>query len=706
MKIDGRKMHHEYAQSIFTYTEKQLTKYRRPGNGKLLRSPFPVPPFSGYTVAMSFQLDPFQLQAIEWIEKEHSLLVSAPTGSGKTLIAEKAVEKALSRGEQVIYTAPIKALSNQKFRDFQERFGKETVGILTGDVSINSGAPLLIMTTEIYRNSLFENSERIQKIGWVIFDEVHYLDDPQRGTVWEEALLFTPPEIRILALSATIPNVQELADWIRQIHQRPIAVIEESHRPVPLHFLFQCQGKILTNTKSLRKEGYLQRDNWQLSMRERRRGWQPPRARPNRLNDIIKHLINEDQLPAIYFAFGRKRTAQLAWEVAHFDLMREAERREIRALYDELLARYDLAGDKTAEEIRPLVEQGIAYHHAGMLPTLKEVIERLFTSRLIKLIFTTETFALGINMPARTVIFDELEKFYGTGFKALTTRDFFQMAGRAGRRGMDPEGFVYCRIYPSDIAFPEVERILYGKPEPVRSQLNATYATLLNLYKMLGNKLLEIYPRSFHFFQSSKRKRDEGLDLLKNKLALLQEMGYITDQGTTDTQGVLTVKGEFAASIFGFELLLTEMYTDGALEQLDEAKLNVFLAGLIFEPRKNDEAPRLNKEHGELLKTTQHYHHMIFKWESNFRVTPRTKPPHFHLARAIEAWTQGKDFEKICQLTSEDEGSLVRYIRMVIQLLREIANSPHASEGLKAKARRARQLIDRDVVDAEKQLRI
>ncbi|MFA5159795.1 MAG: DEAD/DEAH box helicase [Candidatus Omnitrophota bacterium] len=654
---------------------------------------------------MSFQLDPFQLQAIEWIEKEHSLLVSAPTGSGKTLIAEKAVEKALSRGEQVIYTAPIKALSNQKFRDFQERFGKETVGILTGDVSINPGAPLLIMTTEIYRNSLFENAERIQKIGWVIFDEVHYLDDAQRGTVWEEALLFTPPEIRILALSATIPNVQELAAWIRQIHQRPIAVIEETHRPVPLHFLFQCQGKILTNTKSLRKEGYLQRDNWQLSIRERRRGFQPPRARPNRLHDILKHLINEDQLPAIYFAFGRKRTAMLAWEVTHFDLMRDAERREIRALYDELLARYDLAGDRTAEEIRPLIEQGIAYHHAGMLPTLKEIIERLFTSRLLKLIFTTETFALGINMPARTVVFDELEKFYGTGFKPLTTRDFFQMAGRAGRRGMDPEGFVYCRIHPSDIAFPEVERILYGSPEPVRSQLNAAYATLLNLYRTLGHRLLEIYPRSFHFFQSSKRKRDEGLELLKNKLALLQEMGYITDQGTTETQGMLTVKGEFAASVFGYELLLTEMYTDGALEQLDESKLNVFLAGLIFEPRKNDEAPRLGKDHGELLKMTQHYHRMIHKWESNFRITPHTKPPYFHLARPIEAWTQGKDFEKICQLTSEDEGSLVRYIRMVIQLLREIANAPHASEGLKAKARRARELIDRDVVDAEKQLR-
>lgn len=647
---------------------------------------------------MEFQLDPFQLKAIEWIEKEHSLLVSAPTGSGKTLIAETAIEKTLARQEEIIYTAPVKALSNQKFRDFQNHFGADRVGILTGDVSINPGAPILIMTTEIYRNSLFENEARIKKIGWVIFDEVHYLDDIERGTVWEEALLFTPPEIRILALSATIPNVQELATWIQSIHARPIAVIEENHRPVPLHFLFQCQGKIFTNTKSLRKEGYFQRDNWQMTPRERRRGFRPPRTRPNRLHDLIQDLMNRDQLPAIYFAFGRKKTVTLAWEAARFDFLKDKERHEVRKLFDELVTRYDLAGEKSAEEIRPLVEQGIAYHHAGMLPTLKEVIERLFTSRLIKLIFTTETFALGINMPARTVIFDELEKFYGTGFKPLTTRDFFQMAGRAGRRGMDSEGFVYCRIYPSDIPFPEVERILYGKPEAVRSQFNAAYATLLNLYQTLGPKLLEIYPRSFHYFQSSRRKREQGLELLKNKLALLQEMGYLSDSG-------LTPKGSFAASIFGYELLLTEMYTDGALEKLDEAKLNVLLAGLIFEPRKGDEPPHLGKDHGDLLKLTQHYHHMIYKWESHFRISPHTKQPYFHLSRAIEAWTHGQTFDKVCRLTPEDEGSLVRYMRMVIQLLRELANTSCAPETLKAKARRARELMDRDVVDAEKQLR-
>lgn len=646
-----------------------------------------------------FVLDPFQQQAIEWIEKDHSLLVSAPTGSGKTLIAEKAVEKALSRKKNVIYTAPIKALSNQKFRDFQERFGTDQVGILTGDVAINPGAPLLIMTTEIYRNSLLENSERIKNTGWVIFDEVHYMDDYERGTVWEEAILFTPPEIRILALSATIPNVQELASWMQTAHDRPIAVIEETKRPVPLHFFYQCQGKFFTNLKSLRKEGYYSRDSWELSPRERRRGFRQMRAKPNRLNELLDHLIREDRLPAIYFAFSRKRTAYLAWEIAHYELLNKHERAKVTEIFDELCKKYDLTEERSAQDIRPLVEQGIAYHHAGMLPTLKEVIERLFTSRLIKLIFTTETFALGINMPARTVIFDELEKFYGTGFKTLTTRDFYQMAGRAGRRGMDPEGFVYCRILPHDIPFPQVERIIFGKPEPVRSQFNAAYATLLNLYRDLGEDLLEIYPKSFHYFQSSRRMRDDGFDLIRNKLSLLKELNYIQD-------GKLTEKGEFASSIFGYELLLTEMYQDKVLEGFDETRLNVFLMGLIFEPRKGvDEPPKLSPRNEELLKLIQHYHRILHKKEQVYRIRPYTKPPHFHLAKAVESWTQGEPFDRVTRHSSEDEGSLVRYLRMVIQLLREIMHAPHASDDVRKKAASARKLIDRDVVDAEKQLR-
>ena len=278
---------------------------------------------------MDFKLDPFQKEAIDWIEKEHSVLVSAPTGAGKTLIAEYATDKALSRNEQIIYTSPIKALSNQKFRDFTASYGNDKVGILTGDVSLNPDAPIVIMTTEIYRNSLFESRDRIDKIGWVIFDEVHYLDDVERGTVWEESLLFTPNEIRILALSATIPNIQELAEWIRLVHERPIAVVRHDERPVPLHFYFQCQGNIIGDMKKLKQEGYLNRDNWRLSRRERRRGFRPMRAKPNRLDHLLEHLRREQKLPVIYFAFGRKRTVSLAEEASRFDFLTNEERKMI-----------------------------------------------------------------------------------------------------------------------------------------------------------------------------------------------------------------------------------------------------------------------------------------------------------------------------------------------------------------------------------------
>ena len=647
---------------------------------------------------MSFELDPFQKEAIGWIEQECSVLVSAPTGSGKTLIAEKAIEKALSRNESVIYTAPIKALSNQKYRDFRSQYGEERVGILTGDVAINIDAPILIMTTEIYRNSLFENLNRIKKVGWVIFDEVHYLDDPERGTVWEEAILFTPAEIRILALSATVPNVKELCEWIRLVHHRQIEIVEETHRPVPLHFLFQCQGIMMESMKRLRAEGYFNREDWKISNRERRRGFRPMRAKPNRLDHLLQHLIDKQKLPAIYFVFGRKRAETLAVEASQFNFLTPLEYKEIVQLYDSLIGRYDLKEERSVEDLRPLIKQGIAYHHAGMLPTLKEVVEQLFTSKLIKMIFTTETFALGINMPARTVVFDELEKFYGTGFRTLTTRDFYQMAGRAGRRGLDERGFVYVRTYPNDIPFREVERILYGKPEPIRSQLNTTYATLLNLYRDLGRELLNIYPNTFHHYQSSHHRREEGHQLIVRKLNLLEEMGCFDGSR-------LTFKGEFAASLFGYELLLSEMHNDGRLDELDEVCLNVLLSGLVFEPRKGDHLLKLSSRNEGILREIERYFRKIYKLEAKFRIYPHIKPPYFHMSQVVEAWTRGEGFEKLLRFTAADEGELVRHFRMIIQLLKDLLNAPHTSQRLHETALHAMRLINRDVVDAEKQLR-
>ena len=655
------------------------------------------------------QYDPFQLKAIQAVDEEKSVLVSAPTGAGKTAIAEYAIVKALSRNERVIYTSPIKALSNQKYRDFSTLYPGQ-VGILTGDVTLNADSPLVIMTTEIYRNQLFEDPERLKNTSWVIFDEVHYLDDPERGTVWEEAIMFSPPQVRFLALSATAPNIEELADWIRSILDHPIEVIIESHRPVPLVHYFQCQGLILDDPRALRREGYLGRDIWPRHHREdfsshgrksfqRRGGYQQfLRAKPNRMDDLVRHITQEKRLPCLYFSFGRKRTEELAWEQEKHDFLSADEKKKVETLFEELCRRYDLSHEPSAVDMRRLVSRGIAFHRAGMLPTLKEVIEQLFTSKLIKFIFTTETFALGINMPAKTVVFDELRKFYGTGFGFLRTRDFFQMAGRAGRRGMDEAGFVYSRVNPHELPFPTLQRILYGKPEPIESQFNSCYATLLNLYAQFGSKLLEIYPRSFHFYQSNKKHRQRKAASMESKLELLREMGYLAGEK-------LSLKGHFASWMYGYELMLSEMLDEGYLETLDEIKLSALLAALVFEPRKNQICGELSPNLQSVQKKTVQTLKKILLKEAAHKVYPPTKDAHFHLAAALEAWMAGATFSEIQRHTIADEGEIVRYFRMVIQLLRQLKHAPRVSEHLKKTAGQALDKINRGLVDAEKQLR-
>ncbi|MFH0739020.1 MAG: DEAD/DEAH box helicase, partial [Candidatus Omnitrophota bacterium] len=440
--------------------------------------------------------DPFQQEAIDYINQGLSVIVSAPTGAGKTVIAEHVISNSLKSGERVIYTAPIKALSNQKFRDFQKEY-MDAIGILTGDVSLNPDAPVLIMTTEILRNKILDEPQSLNEYSWVIFDEVHYIDNPERGTVWEESLIFLPRHMNILCLSATIPNIKQLAEWVSKIHEKPVKTVIEEKRPVPLHFLFQYQNEVLDNINKLKR----------MSL-----------GRANRISTLINYIRQNEGLPCIYFVFGRRRAEELAQELYGYNFLNNKEKAQITSLYDDLCLRFDLKDDLTAQEMYALIQRGIAYHHAGMLPTLKEVIERLFTSRLLKVIFTTETFALGINMPSRSVIFDDLRKFYGHYMRNLKTRDFYQMAGRAGRRGMDKEGFVYCRINPRRISYEEVNRTIYGGPEEVRSQLNTSYATILSLYQKYKEELYDIYPLSLHYFQSRKNEQRDALRLIEAKL--------------------------------------------------------------------------------------------------------------------------------------------------------------------------------------------
>lgn len=637
--------------------------------------------------------DEFQKQAIEYINQGNSVIVSAPTGAGKTVIAEHVIADCLKKGVKVIYTAPIKALSNQKFREFQET-SPDKVGILTGDVTLNAHAPVLIMTTEIFRNKILEEKSNLHEYAWIIFDEIHYLDDYERGTVWEESLIFLPDHMNVLGLSATIPNIHELTRWLESIHHRPVKVVIEEKRPVPLHVAYQCQGKIYDDVQKMAKQGYKSAD-----YRHGRRGRLPKFAHvhPNKSTELIQYLEEEDLLPCIYFVFSRKRTEYLAEEMMPFDFLSPTEKKEVSDLYAELCERFEVAGEPSAEKLRPFIERGIGYHHAGMLPTLKEVVERIFTSRLLKVIFTTETFALGINMPARTVIFDELRKFYGKGHAVLKTRDFYQMAGRAGRRGIDPEGFVFCRVNPHYIAPEEVQKVVFSKPEKVYSQFNAAYATVLNLYNTHGEKLYDIYPKSFHHFQVRPYLRRKALRALEAKVNVLKEMGQIAGEQ-------ITVKGEFASKVYGYELMLSEMFEQGILEGLSARQLAILSLAVVYEPRKNTSKPELSQEVRELETLTRKVKRAVYKVEKRAGIKELSKRCYFHLSPAMDAWLSGASFDDALAMVDADEGEMVRFFRMSIQIMREILEAP-VSDGLREKIRDVIQAINRDVIDSEKQLR-
>ncbi|MCD5391026.1 DEAD/DEAH box helicase [candidate division NPL-UPA2 bacterium] len=641
-------------------------------------------------------MDRFQREAIRHVKAGHSVLVSAPTGSGKTLIAERVIEECIKRDLGIIYTSPIKALSNQKFRDFSKLY-ENRVGIVTGDVSLNPDAQILIMTTEIFRNRLLDGSQRMVEHGWIIFDEIHYLDDPERGTVWEESIMQLPPHMKILALSATVPNAEEIARWISSIHQTPIYIVEEKNRPVPLKFFYQCNNKILNHINELNRF----RSHFHGGFRRTRR--QPMRRHPshltgNRLSTLINYISERGYIPCLYFTFSRKRCENLAHKLSDCNFLTGIEREKVVALFKSLLERFDLVHERSALEMSELIKRGIAFHHAGMLPTLKEVVERLFTSRLIKVMFTTETFALGVNMPARSVIFDELRKTYGTCFSELRVRDFYQMAGRAGRRGMDDCGFVFSRVNPNFITIEKIKNIIFAEPEEVISQFNNTYATVLHLYERLKDNLFKTYPRSLHYFQSSPGERRKAQGLLMRKVDLLKEMGYIAE-------GKLTEKGRLASCLYGYELPLAELYQQGYLDELSVTGLNILISGLVFESRKNQAPPKLSRIAMDIKKVARLNSLRIFSLEKKFKVYPYSKKPHFHAAPAIEAFSQGMDFSKLYRITDIDEGELVRVFRMVIQVLRELCQAPTITSTLKQKARGAIGLINRDVIDAEKQLR-
>jgi len=645
-------------------------------------------------VGGEFKLDRFQREAIRYARKNYSVIVSAPTGAGKTLVAEYIIEDCIKNNRGVVYTAPIKALSNQKYRDFSKKYPQK-VGILTGDVGIEKDASILIMTTEIFRNDILLNPDGFKNREWVIFDEIHYLDDVERGTVWEEAIILLPKHMKMLALSATIYNIEEFAGWLRAIHNFPVKVIVEDKRPVPLHFFFQCNNQIYSSLKELKQANLLRKTE---RKKDSRRENVYINIKPNKIFTLINYLKEKDNLPCIYFSFSRRRCEELASEVYHYNFLQKEEKGKIVEIFGDLINKFNIQNDSHLNFLYSLITRGIAYHHAGLLPTLKEIIERLFTTGLIKLIFTTETFALGINMPARSTVFDTLSKFYGRYHSYLKTRDFYQMAGRAGRRGIDKEGYVFSRVNPKYIDMQSLERIIYGDYEPIISQLRSCYATILNLYKLMGERLFEIYPLSFHFYQANNFQKKEVLNLLKNKLFLLKHLGYITE-------GEITWKGDVASRVYSFELPVGELYERKFLEELSELNLFITVCALTYEPRKGERRPRLSKGVKRLKRELDQFSKEIHRVERTFSIYPLSKKFYFHLAEVAGAWFEGTEFYNLKKFSFIDEGEIVRYFRMAIQVLRELISSPAISIRLKSKIKNCLRKVNRDVVDAEKQLR-
>ncbi|KAM3847414.1 superkiller complex protein 2 isoform 2-T2 [Vipera latastei] len=485
-----------------------------------------------------FEPDVFQKQAILHLEKHDSVFVAAHTSAGKTVVAEYAIALSQKHMTRTIYTSPIKALSNQKFRDFKNTFGD--VGLLTGDVQLHPDASCLIMTTEILRSMLYNGSDVLRDLEWVIFDEVHYINDSERGVVWEEVLIMLPDHVNIILLSATVPNTLEFADWIGRIKRKKIYVISTLKRPVPLeHYLYTGNSQKTQNELFLLVDargtfltkGYydaVEAKKERTSKHSQTFGAKQPMhagAGPGQDKNIWLSLIDmlrkKDQLPVVAFTFSRNRCDENASMLTTVDLTTTTEKSEIHVFFQKCISRLKGADRQLPQVLHmvDLLKRGIGVHHSGILPILKEVVEMLFSKGLVKILFATETFAMGVNMPARTVVFNSVRKHDGANFRDLVPAEYIQMAGRAGRRGLDTTGMVIilCKNQVPEMA--DLHRMMLGKPTRLQSQFRLTYTMILNLLRVEALRVEDMMRRSFSEFHTRKDSK-----VYEHRIAQLSSM--------------------------------------------------------------------------------------------------------------------------------------------------------------------------------------
>lgn len=706
---------------------------------------------AAFAARYPFPIDAFQIEAMQHLADDRSVMVAAPTGTGKTLVAEFAIWRAQQRGQRVIYTTPLKALSNQKYRDLRALYGMDAVGLVTGDIVERSRASIVIMTTEVYRNMLLEDvmdnendiPSTLADVGCIVFDELHYLSDRERGPVWEEAIICSPSHVQLIGLSATVSNAIDLAEWISRVH-RPISLVIYEERAVPLEHFYFLDNKLhlvmdandnrVERFPNIGGEARLARmrgqdrvfnfedededeDEDQDEDRPRKRPVEHRAAEPG---EILTALRDADLLPCLYFLPGRRVVEDTAIASAQhlFTTPQEAALiKEEVAVWLEHLPKED-RNLRQVHDLANLLPRGLAYHHAGLLPGLKVLVETLFQRGYLRAVFATDTLALGINMPARAVVVGSLSKFDGQEMRLLTPNEYRQLTGRAGRRGMDRRGAVIIPYSPWE-PFEESFQRITGELLPVTSSFVIRYNSVLNLWRPGDiSHLRRICASSLREFQryvlweqrelgrlerqerlaqkgkkagkkkgaashaalqamEKRRKRIGEYPLSRAGAAELDGTVYaLRALGYLDELDQLTLKGRLLRDIFHpAGIFLVELVTGGALDQLSAAELAEVCSWFTFDHdrrlfNRNVLNSGLLQVRRELWRVAQHVHDV--EERASINLSPGIVPDFHGVALA---WSRGMTLSGLLRRIELAEGDLLMLLNQTIDLVQQVQSA-------------------------------
>ena len=706
-----------------------------------------------FRTSLGFELDEFQIEACRYLEDGRNVLVSAPTGAGKTIVGEFAVFRALQQGDRVFYTAPIKALGNQKFKELRARFGVDKVGLLTGDISVNPGASAVVMTTEVLRNMLYARPEGLAGLAAVVMDEAHYLSDPVRGGAWEEVIIHLPPEVRLVALSATISNPEEVGAWLGSVHGRTSVVVSED-RPAPLFHhvmagrqIFDLFRPVALDAGPVNQAGGTASDFAELNPNllalvrarhgsagsddeaagrrrtrqfDRQRDPDRGRARGVAWGVVARGLTGAGYLPAIAFVFSQAGcdAAVRACVDAGVRLARPDARRRIDQEIDEMarqLPPEDLAA-ANFEDWRRGLRCGVAAHHAGMLPVFKATVEQLFAAGLLGVVFATETLALGINMPAKAVVLERLEKFNGQEVLPLTAAEYTQLTGRAGRRGIDTEGHAITLWRPG-MDPTALADLATGASLPVISGFRPNYNMCINLItrhglegsrRLVQSSLAQFQSRDAADHGRNERQPDRGTTIrLPGSLVeshdrvidVLAHYGYLrrSADGTAPT-----AKGQRLRTLHGESGLLVSLTLDsGAFDSLTAAELAVFATVFVYRSASSGQRGHRRMPEPRLEEA---FNQAINSW-AGLQLTeernglPTTPEPDTGLVHAMHLWASGGGLQETLNESSDlTAGAFAYWANRCVNLLDQLARAEHIPAGLGPRCEAAAALIERGAV--------